>query len=196
MTASATSCSSSRCSRCWRAAPRCGSLPLLRKFPLVAATAVVAAAAHMGVTAVTLARLHPLEYVAMNSLAGGTAGAAGRFELDYWSVAATEALRRLEHRLDHDASGRFAARRPRVLVCITNREWVADRLFRRNWVVVTDPAEADFIITTERWDCGIDSKMAPIDEVNARRRRLRPNLCQQPRHARISALAPKAGSGS
>jgi hypothetical protein len=140
-------------------------VPFLRKFPLVAATAAVAAAAHVGVTAVTLAKLHPLEYVAMNSLAGGTAGAADRFELDYWAVAASEALRRLEHRLDRDASGRFAARRPRVLVCITHREWVADRLFRRNWVVVTDPAEADFIITSERWDCGIDGKMAPIDEV-------------------------------
>jgi hypothetical protein len=140
-------------------------VPFLRKFPLVAATAAVAAAAHVGVTAVTLAKLHPLEYVAMNSLAGGTAGAADRFELDYWAVAASEALRRLEHRLDRDASGRFAARRPRVLVCITHREWVADRLFRRNWVVVTDPAEADFIITSERWDCGIGGKMAPIDEV-------------------------------
>jgi hypothetical protein len=140
-------------------------VPFLRKFPLVAATAAVAAAAHIGVTAVTLAKLHPLEYVAMNSLAGGTAGAADRFELDYWAVAASEALRRLEHRLDRDASGRFAARRPRVLVCITHREWVADRLFRRNWVVVTDPAEADFIITSERWDCGIGGKMAPIDEV-------------------------------
>ena len=33
-------------------------VPFLRKFPLVAATAAVAAAAHVGVTAVTLAKLH------------------------------------------------------------------------------------------------------------------------------------------
>jgi hypothetical protein len=138
---------------------------LLRRFPLLAATAVVAAAIHVAVTAVTLARLHPLEYVAMNSLAGGTEGAADRFELDYWAAAAAVALRQLEDRLDHDASGRFAARPPRVLVCIANREWVADKMFRRNWVAVTDPAEADFIIATERWDCGIDRKLAPIDEV-------------------------------
>ncbi len=140
-------------------------IPFLRRFPLIAATAVVVAAAHTGVTAVTLARLHPLEYVAMNALAGGTKGAADRFELDYWAVAATEALRRLEYRLDHDASGRFAARPPHVAVCISNREWTADKLFRRNWVVETDTGKADFIITTERWDCGKDNKAALIDEV-------------------------------
>ncbi len=140
-------------------------VPFLRKFPLIAATAIVVAAAHIGVTAVTLARLHPLEYVAMNSLAGGTKGAADRFELDYWAVAATEALRRLERRLDHDASGRFAMRAPHVAVCIANREWMADKLFRRNWVAETDTSKADFIITTERWDCAIDGKALLIDEV-------------------------------
>ena len=94
-------------------------IPFLRKLPLIAATVIAIAAIHVVVTAVTLARLHPLEYVAMNALAGGTKGAAGRFELDYWSVAATEALRRLEHVIDHDASGRFATKPPHVLVCIT-----------------------------------------------------------------------------
>ena len=140
-------------------------IPLLRRFPLITATVVAAAAIHLIVTVATLARLHPLQYVAMNSLAGGTAGAAGRFELDYWSVAATEALRRLEQRLDRDASGRFATKPPHVLVCITNREWLADRLFRRNWVVEVDAGKADFIITTERWDCGIVNKPLLIDEV-------------------------------
>ena len=33
----------------------------------------------------------------MNALTGGTRGAYDKFELDYWSAAATEALRRLEH---------------------------------------------------------------------------------------------------
>jgi len=60
--------------------------------------------AYIGSIVTTLAALHPLEYVAMNALAGGTRGAHGRFELDYLSAAATEALRRLEHRLDYDVS--------------------------------------------------------------------------------------------
>lgn len=39
----------------------------------------------------------PLEYVAMNALTGGTRGAYDKFELDYWSAAATEAVQPLEH---------------------------------------------------------------------------------------------------
>ena len=68
-------------------------------------------------------RLHPLEYVAMNALAGGTRGAYDNFELDYWSAAASEALRRLEHRLDYDPSARRAETPPSILICIPWREW-------------------------------------------------------------------------
>src|SRR3981081_698475 len=74
-------------------------LPLLRRVPVIAA---VVGGAYIGSMVTTLAVLHPLEYVAMNSLSGGTRGADDRFELDYWSVAAREAVRRLEHRLDYD----------------------------------------------------------------------------------------------
>ena len=94
-------------------------LPLLRRVPIVAA---VAAGAYAGSIVVTLAALHPLEYVAMNALAGGTRGAYDRFELDYWSVAATEALRRLERRLDYDTSFRSAETPPSILICIPWRE--------------------------------------------------------------------------
>jgi hypothetical protein len=58
--------------------------------------------------------LHPLEYIAMNAFAGGTAGAYGHFELDYWSAAATEALRHLENRLNQ--SGAFAVAQPSGLL--------------------------------------------------------------------------------
>src|SRR3954463_6330734 len=74
-------------------------LPALRRYAGIVA---IAAALYGGHVVITLARLHPLEYVAMNAFAGGTPGAYGRFELDYLTVAATEALRRLESRLDHD----------------------------------------------------------------------------------------------
>ena len=138
-------------------------MPLLRRRPHIAFAAIVVAAAHIGATAVMLARLHPLEYVAMNSLAGGTKGAAERFELDYWAAAATEALRRLEQRLDSNA--RFATRLPRVLVCISNWDWAAGLLFRREWLVEQDRDNADFIIETERWLCAKDSHAMLIDEV-------------------------------
>src|SRR5258708_32838812 len=70
----------------WRAL-----LPFLNRAPIVAA---VVAGAYVGSIIATLAVLHPLEYVAMNALAGGPRGAFDKFELDYWAVLRTEALRR------------------------------------------------------------------------------------------------------
>jgi len=137
----------------------------LRRFPLVVATVVVVAFLHFGMTTLTLAKLHPLEYVAMNALAGGTAGAAGRFELDHWGAAATEALRQLERRLDADTSGRFTSQPPRVFVCLIYRAAAVGMLFRRPWQVEIEASKADFIIETERWKCAQNTGATLIDEV-------------------------------
>jgi hypothetical protein len=138
-------------------------LSVLRSRPMIAFAVVAAAVVHFGATVWTLGRLHPLEYAAMNSLAGGVKGADGRFELDYWGTSVGEALRLLERRIDGDA--RFAARAPRVMVCMTHRDWAAGKLFRRAWIVETDLAKADFIIDTERWRCGQDVSATLLDEV-------------------------------
>jgi hypothetical protein len=140
-------------------------VPLLRQSPLIAIAAAAIVAAHVGATVLTLVRLHPLEYAAMNALAGGTQAAAGRFEQDYWATSVGAALRQLERRLDHDTSGRFTTAPPRVLVCITHRADIADRQFRRNWTVEVDPDNADFIIDTERWRCGREAGATLIDDV-------------------------------
>ena len=137
-------------------------LPLLRRVPIIAA---IVAGAYAGSTVITLAALHPLEYVAMNTLAGGTRGAYDRFELDYWSVAATEALRRLEHRLDYASSLRSAETPPSILICIPWREGMVDPILQRPWVVETDPDKADFIIATERSRCADNGQVDLIDEV-------------------------------
>jgi hypothetical protein len=137
-------------------------LPLLRRAPVVAAAA---AGIYVGAVVTTLAALHPLEYVAMNALAGGTRGAYDRFELDYWSVAATEALRRLERRLDYDPSVRTAETAPSILVCIPWREQIVDPILKRPWIVETDPDKADFIIATERSRCAEGRGVVLIDEV-------------------------------
>jgi hypothetical protein len=137
-------------------------LPLLRRAPAVAA---VAAGAYVGNIVSTLVALHPLEYVAMNALAGGTRGAYGNFELDYWSVAATEALRRLERRLDYGPSVRGAESPPSVMICIPSREQVIEPMLKRPWLVGTDADKADFVIATERWRCGEDKPLILIDEV-------------------------------
>jgi hypothetical protein len=137
-------------------------LPLLRRAPVVAA---VAGGAYVGGVVGTLAVLHPLEYVAMNALAGGTRGAYGNFELDYWSAAATEALRRLEHRLYYDPAVRAADSPPSIVICIPWREHLVDPMLKRPWSVETDPDHADFIIATERSRCADNKPVVLIDEV-------------------------------
>ncbi|KWV60412.1 hypothetical protein AS156_28880 [Bradyrhizobium macuxiense] len=135
-------------------------MPLLRRLPIVPA---VLGVAYTAVIVVTLAILHPLEYIAMNSLAGGVAGAYGRFDLDYWSLAVPEALRRLEHRID--AEGRFAGDPPHVMVCLGWREQQAGVMFRRNWIAETNLDRADYLIATERWPCAAGTAAVLVDEV-------------------------------
>ncbi len=137
-------------------------LPLLRRAPVIAA---IMGGAYAGSIVTTLAVLHPLEYVAMNAFAGGTRGAYDRFELDYFSLAATVALRRLEHRLDYNNSLRFAESPPSILICIPWREERVDPMLTRPWIVQTDPDKADFIIATELSRCADNKPVQLIDEV-------------------------------
>ena len=141
----------------WRAL-----LPPLNRAPVIAA---VVAGAYVGSIVAMLAVLHPLEYVAMNALAGGTRGAYGNFELDYWSAAATEALRRLEHRLDYDSSIQPVETPPSILICIGWREGSVHPILKRPWIVETNPDTADFIIATERSHCADNTPVVLIDEV-------------------------------
>ena len=111
-----------------------------------------------------LARLHPLEYVAMNAFAGGTSGACGQFELDYWGAAATEALRRLERRLDSAETS--APNPPSILICVPYREQMARPMLRRNWQLALDAKQADFVIETERSRCAKgNTELMLVDEV-------------------------------
>jgi hypothetical protein len=137
-------------------------LPLLRRAPIVAAGA---GGAYVGTAVITLAVLHPLEYVDMNMLAGGTRGAYANFELDYWSAAATPALRRLERRLDYDPALKTADSPPGILICIPWREQLVGPMLKRPWIVEIDPAKADFVIATERSRCADESRVVLIDEV-------------------------------
>jgi hypothetical protein len=121
-------------------------------------------AAYVAAVVIDLARLHPLEYVAMNAFAGGTSGACGRFELDYWGAAATEALRRLERRLDRNET--LTPNPPGILICIPFREQMAGPMLRRNWQLAQDAKQADFVIETERSRCAKENaELILIDQV-------------------------------
>jgi hypothetical protein len=122
------------------------------------------ATAYGGALLTNLAMLHPLEYIATNALAGGTAGSYGRFELDYWSAAATEALHRLEDHLDQ--AGAFARGTPGILVCIPYREYMTGIMLDPKWRLELDPDKADFVIESERSRCAADkAALVPIDQV-------------------------------
>jgi hypothetical protein len=135
--------------------------PLIRRFPKIAAAI---GALQVAVSLAVLVMLHPLEYVAMNAFAGGVKGAYGRFELDFWAAAATDAVRRLEHRLADDPSLRPAGP-PRVMTCIPWREYDMGKIYPQDWVVSSNPAQADFLIETERYRCAQGRDAALIDEV-------------------------------
>lgn len=131
----------------------------LRRFPIPVAAAI---GAYVAYQSYVLAALHPLEYVAFNSIAGGVRGAYARFDMDYWSAAATIALRHLEQRVpfENGAPG------PKLLICIPWREPYTDVMYRKPWTLVTDPREADYIIKTESApDCTQNEPVQLIDEV-------------------------------
>jgi hypothetical protein len=142
-------------------------LPWLWRSPVITTMVMAAIGAYLGGAALTLAILHPLEYVAMNALVGGTSGAYGRFELDYWSIAAQPALRRLEERLNYDRSVAWNDSPPSLVICIPWREWGVGPMLRRPWKLATDPDKADYVIVTERAQahCASRSNLELIDEV-------------------------------
>jgi hypothetical protein len=134
--------------------------PMIRRFPIPFATL----AAVQVISAVfIMVKLHPLEYIATNAFAGWTAGSYGRFELDYWTVAATPALCRLEMRIAQERSA--SDEPPRLFICIPWREHMVTPMFGRAWRIADNPQTADFIIETERYHCAKDAGGKLIDEV-------------------------------
>jgi hypothetical protein len=141
-----------------------GFVRLLRSLSRARIAIAMLAAVYVAALLIDLARLHPLEYVAMNAFAGGTSGACGRFELDYWGAAATEALRRLEHRLD--SAQKSAPNSPSILMCIPYREQMAGPMLPRHWHLALDAKQADFVIETERSRCAEENgQLMLIDEI-------------------------------
>lgn len=139
--------------------------PLIRTFPTIAAALI---GIQIGGGVLVLASQHPLEYITTNAFAGGTRGSYERFELDYWGAAATEALRKLEQRLDYDRSGRFASEPPHILICAYANEHPDTAVLKRSWAIAETPAMADFIIETRKARCGANAGGRLIDEVKRR----------------------------
>uniref|UniRef100_A0ABX1N737 Glycosyltransferase RgtA/B/C/D-like domain-containing protein n=1 Tax=Aromatoleum buckelii TaxID=200254 RepID=A0ABX1N737_9RHOO len=135
----------------WR---RAAPLPRARK--LAVAGCVLLALAHV----VTLARLHPYEYVFYNGFAGGPGGAAGRWEQDYWSSSLREAAGLLNAYVAREGT---AGRRYSVAVCaesLQGAEWLASGLdVTRDW------RRADFFLAATHMNCDTAVKGRIVAEV-------------------------------
>jgi hypothetical protein len=102
-------------------------------------------------TIVELPRLHPYESMYFNRLAGGLAGAASRFETDYWGLTYREGI---EWVIRHPPpSGRPLAvancSSPFLSAYFLDKDPDAARYLRH----VTPEEPHDILLATTRWDC-------------------------------------------
>lgn len=113
---------------------------------------------------VGLARLHPYEYVAYNSLAGGVAGAQERWEQDYWAASLLELSEQLRTQVDLEAAhGQVRSTPYLVAVCAEGLQvepWL-DARFR----VTKDWTAADFFMSPTHMDCHTALKGRVIGQV-------------------------------
>ena len=97
----------------------------------------------------SLVRLHPYEYVAYNHLVGGTAGAFGRYEGDYWNDSMREAANLLNHLLRDELGNAPAGFTVAVCAESVQATTYLDPRFR----VVRDWPIADFYISAVQTRC-------------------------------------------
>jgi 4-amino-4-deoxy-L-arabinose transferase-like glycosyltransferase len=129
-------------------------------------------AAAVGVAATVqiaiMVQLHPYEYIYYNVFAGGVAGAAGRYDLDYWGLSLAEATHDLEHviaqertRTNSDAAGRPLA----VYVC-GDKESAAYFFDRGSHLHYTsEPTLADYAVGIRGAECSWEIKGPVLLEV-------------------------------
>lgn len=120
--------------------------------------------------AILLVRSHPYQYLVFNLASGGVAGAAGRFELDYWGVSFREAVALMQERLSRADAKPVAGRPWRVSVC--GPEATAELFFPPNFVLWPRQriVEADFHITHTRYQCPLGPYLTSAPELAVVRR--------------------------
>lgn len=121
--------------------------------PLPAVAFAATAVALFGVNADTFARLHPYQYVAYNQLVGGTAGAWGRFEGDYWGASLEEASLTLLHGLQQEAAAAPAKAPIHYKVAVCAEDVQVSTHLGPEFEMVEDWDEADFVLTARNVGC-------------------------------------------
>lgn len=122
---------------------------LVQAWPRLAPLAV-AALAGLGVFhGVTLARLHPYEYVYYNQFVGGLPGANGKWETDYWADSVRPAAALLTAYVA--AEGAPPKEPWPVAVCAESLQ--ADEVLGPEFQVTRDWRKAEFFISPTHMDC-------------------------------------------
>jgi hypothetical protein len=124
---------------------------LRRRSRRLGAAAGIALLGGVALPVVDMARLHPYEYTFFNRLAGGVAGAHGRYMVDYWGLSFKQASQGLAGALAQRHESRPADRRWQLAVCGPHRspqvELGPD--FETSW----DPQGADFALMLGEFYC-------------------------------------------
>jgi hypothetical protein len=102
--------------------------------------------------AVTLARLHPHEYLFYNPLVGGLPGATGRYATDYWVNVMPEAVDMLEaHLARMEGDSKRPSRHYNVAICAQRLQFERVTNDRLHWTDTWE--EADFFIAPTHMAC-------------------------------------------
>ncbi len=99
----------------------------------------------LGRGAWSMAELHPYEYTFYNAWTGGTSGARGRYEMDYWVTSFREALLDL-------GRGAGAAGAPQKLAVCGNQA-VAAAYLPPGFELSKHVREAQLVLATTKWAC-------------------------------------------
>jgi hypothetical protein len=122
------------------------------------------------------AELHPYQYAYYNHLVGGTRGAWGKFEIEYWGTAHREAVEKLAAHLAKVGDTQIHT------VTSPMAPWLVESYLPPNLVYVTDGSKAEFYISfmrfrSDAWsdgnimeDCIVSREDVPLALVKDRRK--------------------------
>ena len=119
---------------------------LSKRQQMFGAMAGVAVALGLASPVADMVRLHPYAYTYYNQMAGGVAGAQGRYELDYWATSYREAARWLR-------TSNVVPEQGLVNVYVCGPTDSAARFLPGRFEIVKNIDQAHFFIGFTRWTC-------------------------------------------
>jgi hypothetical protein len=166
-----------------------GLEPLLaRRRPLPRAAGAALIVVGLLAPVARMVELHPAQYAYFNEVAGGTRGALGRFDLDYWGVTLRAATVELAARLE--AAGLAGPKRLKVAVC--GDATSAAYFFPPYLELATDPRGADLEIGLNEFFCPLARNGRRLFEITREETPLAYVADAHPETGRLAALWPAA----